>query len=124
MTYKLGHAVTRITDLHLRTILGINDWERKEVQDVVVNVEMEFNAAAAAVSDDITDTLDYKKVKQQIIDVVEKSSFFLVEALVAHVLKRVMSNEKVLRATVRVDKPHALRFSRSVSVEMSAQRDA
>lgn len=122
MDIALGNAITRITDLHLRTILGINDWERKEEQDVVVNIEMEFDATKAAESDNIDDTLDYKQVKQQVIDEVESSSFYLVEALVGHVLRRVMVNHQVVRAKVRIDKPHALRFSRSVSVEMTATR--
>jgi len=34
----------------------------------------------------------------------------------------IMKDERVSRAKVEIDKPHALRFSESVSVELEARR--
>ena len=112
----------RIQDLRLRTIVGCNDWEREKRQDVIINVKMKTDATKAISSDDLADSVDYREVTKRIIEFVEGSEFFLVEKLAAGVLDLVMLSEKVLAATVRVDKPHALRFSKSVSVELSAKR--
>lgn len=117
-------AIIRITDLCLRTIIGTYDWERKTLQDVVINVSLEFDATKASKSDAIKDTVDYKEITKNIIAFVEKSKFFLIEKLAAEVLKIVLSNRKVISATVRVDKPGALRFAKSVSVELTKRRDA
>ena len=115
-------ATIRITNLRLRAVIGINDWERDIKQDVVINVTMEFDADRAAKSDNIKDTVDYKAITKKIIKLVEGSQFFLLEALADRILTIAMEDRKVLSAAVRVDKPQALRFADSVSVELNKQR--
>ena len=112
-------ALITIKDLKLRTILGVEDWERETKQDIIINIRIEFDGAKAAESDDLNDTVDYKAMKQKIIRLVEGSSFFLVEKLVSEVLKICMNDSMVEKAVVEIDKPHALRFAESVSVTMS-----
>ena len=106
----------RIKNLRLRTVIGINEWERKVLQDIVVNLEFDFDGSAAAASDRIEDTVNYKKMTKRIIEAVEKSSFYLLERLAEKILGIVMEDSRVLNARVEVDKPHALRFADSVSV--------
>lgn len=116
--------IIRIKNLHLRTVVGINEWERKDFQEVLLNIEMELNGQMVARSDAIQDTVDYKKVTKKVIAEVEKATYGLIDTLAHHVLDLVMREEKVLRARVEVDKPHALRFADSVSVVCSADRNA
>ncbi len=111
-----------IENLRLRTIIGINDWERETRQDVVINVELELAAGTAFTRDAIDETMDYKQLNKRIIEEVERSSFFLIEKLGDHLLMVVMEDRRVRRARVRVAKPAALRFTDSVSVECSAER--
>jgi D-erythro-7,8-dihydroneopterin triphosphate epimerase len=106
----------RIKNLRLRTIIGVEDWERRDKQDVVVNAEIEVDASRAAESDDLTKTVDYKTITKDIIRAVEGSDFRLLETLAQHVLKIILQHEGVLAVRVEVDKPHALRFADSVSV--------
>jgi D-erythro-7,8-dihydroneopterin triphosphate epimerase len=122
MSYKMSPAVTKITNLRLSAIIGCNDWERYQKQEVLINVTMEFNAADAVDSDDLADTLDYRKVKKQIMSTVEKSSFNLLEKLTSHILGIVMGQPRVERASVSVDKPRALRYADSVSITLSATK--
>jgi len=114
-------ALIEITDLHLRTVIGANDWEREVKQDVIINVQMEFDPARAIESDDINDTVDYKAVTKSIIKLVEGSQFYLIEKLADSILKIVTGTPGVSGATVRVDKPQALRFAQSVSVTLSSE---
>jgi FolB domain-containing protein len=115
-------AKIRIEDLHVRAIIGTNDWERKEKQDVLINITIQFDAGRAAASDDIKDTLDYKTIAKNIIAFVEGSQFFLLERLVDQILRKVMDHDMVQKAKVRADKPQALRFAKTVSVEMRRER--
>ncbi len=110
-------AIIRITDLKLKTIIGINAWERTTKQDVILNLQLNFDSSKAAQTDNINDTIDYKALKKRIIELVKASKFFLLEKLVEEVLSLIMSDPKILQATVRIDKPKALRFAKSVSVE-------
>lgn len=108
-----------IRDLLCRCIVGIFPDEREKPQDVVVNVELTCELSAAAKSDNIDDTVDYKALNKAIIALVESSSFYLLEALAQRILVVCLEDPKVKCATVSVDKPGALRFARSVAVEVS-----
>lgn len=112
-----------ISDLTLRTIIGFNEWERNKKQDIIINIKMDFDPQKAVFSDKVEDTLNYKKIKRSIIDLVENSKFNLLEKLTHSIIETVMKNKRVVAAYVKVDKPHALRFAQSVSIEMNAERE-
>ena len=115
--------IVRIKNLRLRTIIGIHDWEQKNKQDIIINIKFEFDGDAACKSDDIADTVDYMSMKKEIIQEVEQSSFGLLEKLTSHILQVIMKNKRVIKATVEIDKPHALRFADSVSISCTAKRN-
>ena len=112
----------RLKNLRLRTVIGVYDWERQDKQDVIINIEIDFDGAKAGQSDKLEDTINYKAIKQRVIAEVENARYFLIEKLATRILEIVMSEPKVRRATVEVDKPRALRFTDSVSVTVSARR--
>ena len=116
-------TVIRIENLRLRTIVGIFDWEKKNLQEVVINVEVEIDCPdPSAIGDDISATLDYKKMNKKIIKFVEDGNFNLLETMAGGITKIVLEDDKALAVTVRVDKPGALRFADSVSVTHTVQR--
>ena len=111
-----------IRDLALRCIIGVQDFERREKQDVLINLELEADLREAGASDDIGNTVDYKTLKKRIIALVEDSRFKLVEALAETIARTALENPKVRRVKVLVEKPGALRFARSVGVEITRER--
>ncbi|MBN1575877.1 MAG: dihydroneopterin aldolase [Chitinispirillaceae bacterium] len=116
-------ATARITNLRLDAVIGCNDWERNRTQEIVINLTMEFDPAEALAADRLGATLDYRAIKKKIIASVAASSFNLLESLTSHILNLVMEEPRVVRATVTVDKPKALRFADSVSITLSAHRE-
>lgn len=110
-----------IKDLLLRTIIGINEDERHNKQDVVVNITLYTDHTAAA-SDDIADTVNYKTIAKQTIKLVEESQFYLVEKLALEITELCLADPRVERAVVTVEKPGALRFARSVGVTVDRSR--
>jgi len=113
----------RIEDLHLRTIVGINEEERRNRQDVLINVELLADTRPAGASDDIEDAVNYRTIAKRIIALVEGSQFFLVEKMAAEIAAICLADPRVEAATVRVEKPGALRFARSVGVEIYRSRE-
>lgn len=107
-----------IKDLLLRGIIGINDWEREKRQDILINITLSGDLRAAGESDKIEDTFNYRTLTKKIIQHVEESARYTVEALAADIAKLCLSAEGVQRAQVRVEKPGALRFAQSVGVEI------
>ena len=112
-----------IRDLLLRTIIGINEDERRKKQDVLINLTLFADTRAAGSSDDIADAVNYKTITKRIIALVENSSFFLVEKMVVEIAGLCLEDPRVERARVSVEKPGALRFARSVGVTIERGRD-
>jgi FolB domain-containing protein len=111
-----------IKDLLLRGIIGINDDERVNEQDILINIVMFADTRHAASSDDIVDAVNYRTITKQIIAHVGKSADFLVEKLVEDIAHLIVVDFQVEKVVVRVEKPGALRFADSVGVEIERSR--
>jgi FolB domain-containing protein len=90
---------------------------------VLLNITLFGDLSAAGESDQIEDTINYRTVTKEIIKHVESSKRFTVEALASDVARICLKEKGVLRARVRVEKPGALRFARSVGVEIERTAD-
>ena len=108
-----------INDLQVETVIGIFDWEREIKQTISINLEMEFDISKAAKSDDINDSLDYKKVSKRIISLCEKANSYLVENLIEKIAQVVLKEFPVSKVTVSLEKPGALRGSKSVGIKIT-----
>lgn len=115
-------AIIRIKDLRLRAIIGANDWERDHKQDILINISFHFDASSSVKSDNLSDTVDYKTITKNIISHVETSEFFLIEKLADTVLDIVLKHPLISEAEVKIDKPFALRFADSVSIELRKKK--
>ena len=113
----------QIKDLLLRTIIGINEEERRNRQDVLINITLYADTRPAGRSDDIADAVNYRTITKRIIELVEDSQFFLVEKMAAGVADICLADPRVERAQVSVEKPGALRFARSVGVTVERGRE-
>ena len=111
-----------ISDLLVRCIIGVRDEERREKQDVVINLSLYADLRKAGKSDRIEDAVDYSAVKKRILSMAEKSQYNLVEALAEAVAEFCLEQPAVSRVQVRVEKPSALRYARSVGVEITRER--
>lgn len=113
-----------IRDLLVRGIVGINPDERVNRQDVLVNATLWADTRPAAASDDIADAVNYKTISKAFIAHIETGEPMLVERLAAELVRICFeTDERVQEAEVTVEKPGALRFSRSVGVTVRRSRD-
>jgi len=103
-------------DLTIETIIGIYDWERKEKQSVVLDLDMAADIRTAASTDAIEDTLDYKAVAKRLIEFVTESEFQLVETMAERVADIVLTEFGVRWVRLRVNKKGAVRYAGDVGV--------
>ena len=108
-----------IRDLALRCIIGIYPEERREKQDIVINVEIHTDLRKAGRSDDLNDTVDYKSIKKAILRLVEGSGFQLIESLAEKIADIALADSKVQQVVVTIDKPGALRFAKASAVQIT-----
>ncbi|MEW5988553.1 MAG: dihydroneopterin aldolase [Chloroflexota bacterium] len=112
-----------IQDLLVRGILGINPEERVNKQDILINVTIFTDVRRAAATDDIRHTVNYKSVTKRMIEHVEGSADLLAEKLTSDLARLILTEFNVERVIVRLEKPGALRFARSVGIEIERTRN-
>ncbi len=113
--------IVYIRELEIEAIIGIYDWEREQKQTISLDLEMGCDIKAAAKSEDISNTLDYKAVAKRLIDFVEGSEFFLVETLAEEIAAIVLEEFSVPWLKLRVGKPGAVTGSKDVGVIIERQ---
>ena len=113
-----------VRDLAIRCIIGVNQDERTEKQDVVINVILFTDTRKAGQTDILEDSVDYKMIKKAVLSLVENSAFLLIEKLAEEIAKVCLGNSKVQKVNVTVDKPGVLRYARSVAVEIVRTRES
>ena len=112
-----------IQDLRVRAIIGVNDDERDNPQDLVINVSLTTDTRAAGVSDQLEDTVSYSAISKRIVTLTEASSFLLIERLAEEIARACLTDERIEKVVVRVDKPRALRYARAAAVEIERSRE-
>jgi FolB domain-containing protein len=107
-----------IKDLIARGIIGVNDWEREKPQEILINITVFTDTRQAAKSDDLADCVDYRALAKKAQAHAETAARLTVEALANDLADICLGEKGVERAIVRVEKPGAVRFSKSVGVEV------
>ena len=112
-----------IKNLLARGIIGVNDWERKRPQDILINVTLFTDTRRAAQADDINECVNYSTMSKRIMAHAESIGRLTVEALAGDLAKLCLEEKNVQKVIVRVEKPGAVRFAESVGVEIERSRD-
>lgn len=115
-------AIIRVKNLRLRTYIGIKEDEINNKQDVIINLVIHYCAESARNSDNMDDALNYRTITKKIIHLVENNRFSLLEHFTSEVLAIASGHPWVKFASAEIDKPHALRFADSVSLQLCYQK--
>ena len=98
-----------IRGLELRCVVGVEDWERRMAQRVVVDIELRGDFRAAGESDDLDDGVDYRVPCLRAAEVAASVEYRLVETLADRIAMEVLSvDDSVAEVVVSVFKPLAL----------------
>ena len=86
---------------------GVLAHERRDGQEFVVDVVMHLDTRAAAVSDDLGDTVSYATLARAVMDVVEGEPVALIETLAQRVADVGLADRRVDAVDVTIHKPDA-----------------
>ncbi len=112
-----------IKDLLVRGIIGINDWEREKPQDILINIIISADLTKAGDTDDISYSINYRTIAKKAQSRAETAQRLTVEALAADIANICLEEPGVLKVRVKVEKPNAVRFARSVGVEVERSKE-
>ncbi len=112
-----------IKDLLVRGIIGINDWEREKPQDILINIIISADLTKAGETDDISYSINYRTIAKKAQSKAETAQRLTVEALAADIANICLEEPGVMKVHVKVEKPNAVRFARSVGVEVERSKE-
>lgn len=111
-----------IRDLMARCRVGVTEAERRKPQDILVTVTLWADLSRACRSDRLADSVDYKRIKLDILAELEKKPFNLIERVAQRVADITMKDRRVEKVAVVVQKPGALRHARCSEVAIERDR--
>lgn len=111
-------AQTRIfiRNLELLARIGIHGHEQGMPQPVRINVELE--AEASPREDKVEEVVDYETITNTIREIVASGHINLAETLAERIAETCLSDSRVTKARVRVEKLHALQGAEAAGVEI------
>jgi 7,8-dihydroneopterin aldolase/epimerase/oxygenase len=102
---------------------GVSADERSRPQPFTVDIEVEADLGRAGVSDDIADTVDYRRLRAIAKDVITGDSAHLIEALAHRIAERSLEIPAVASVSVRVAKrPASMEPLDAAAVEIKRTR--
>ena len=113
-----------VAGLELYCVIGVQPWERDVRQKVRIDLDLEGDCRPAGTTDDAALALDYKAVAKRVQQLVEESSFLLVEALAERIASALLAEfPRAETVKVRLSKPGAVRYAASVGVAIERRRE-
>jgi FolB domain-containing protein len=109
-------ALIEIKNLRTKIIIGVFDEERTTPQEILINLDIEYDDTKASASDNIIYALDYDTLSKKILSEIEKTQFNLIEKLCSFILELIILEPEVNAVKVKIDKPSAIKSAESVSV--------
>ncbi len=111
-----------VRDLMARCRVGVTAAERSKPQDILVTVTVWADLSRACRSDRLVDSVDYKRIKLDVLGELERKPFRLIERVAQRVADIALRDPRVERVNVVVQKPGALRHARCSEVEIERSR--
>lgn len=112
-----------IEGLKTQAIIGIYDWERENRQPLIFDIDMDLPITQAAKSDDINDTVNYKQVSDEVIELVENSRHELLESLCEEICQHILTNHLAVQIIhLKVSKPKAVTETDTVGLKITRIR--
>eukprot|EP00126_Sphaerothecum_destruens_P011057 Sdes_comp20850_c0_seq3m17590 len=111
--------VILVTDLSVRTLSGVERWEREKKQNIIINLWIFCDTQSSAQQDSLACSFNYGIIAKTVTNYCEESSFKTLEALAFSIAKLCILENQVPKITVRVSKPCALIQAKCASVEIT-----
>jgi len=105
-----------LSQLELKTLIGVYDWERRAKRSVFVDLEIAVDISEAAQTDNVEYTLDYGVLAHRLTELADQSQFFLIEALADHLATVILEEFNVKGLRLKLSKHGAVPSAQDVGL--------
>ncbi len=113
-----------VRDLEIVASVGVLEHEKRYEQRIVISAELLVRDEYDGVSDRLADVLDYSKVVDGIVRLVQNEHVNLIETLAERIAAECLADARVETVRVRIEKPEVMQSCRSVGIEIERSRCA
>ena len=115
--YKYKRKII-IKNLILNIFVGIYAFEKKNKQRVRFNIEITIDPNTKPDNKDLSSIVDYNKIVNKIILLVESQHHELLEDLAENIFEKILKNNLVKKVKIKLEKIDILKDSESVGIEV------
>ena len=112
-----------IEGLKVDTIIGVYQWEREVKQSVIIDLVLEIKSTSSAFKDSIKFAVDYVAVSDVVSNLVQSSSFLLIESLAEAIAGKLLKEFAIRSVRLKLSKPSAIQNARNVGITIERSKD-
>ena len=112
------HDAILVKDLLARSTVGVDWWERRRPQNLLISFELEYDVRRCAITDNIAHTVDYSQASRSVLQLAEHKEFRCVEALCLELCRLCLRDFGIQRISVNVAQPNLSLYARVISTNM------
>lgn len=122
----MDRATDRILlrELRLECVVGVGEDERRQPQELLLDLELEVDLSLPGRTDDLADTVDYGALAKRIRSAVGGTSDHLLERLAERIADICLEDPRVRAADITLTKPAAIKAARGAGVRICRARHA
>ncbi len=107
-----------VHDLEMMASVGIFEVEKRYQQRLIASVDLEVVDDYDGHSDRLEGVVDYGLIVTAVRDIVDSAHFQLLETLAHRIAEACLSDKRVVRATIRLEKPDIFPGCRAVGIRI------
>ena len=111
--------VVFVKGLKVGAVIGVYEWERAITQPLLIDIAMETDISRAAVSDDVSDALNYKEVCDDVSAWCQAIKAQLLEHLAGQIADKLLEKYSCHKITLSIAKPTAIEQADAVGVQIT-----
>ena len=115
--------ILSIEGLKVDTTIGVYKWEREVKQSVIIDLVLEIKNTNSAFQDSIEFAVDYTAVSDVVSNLVQSSSYLLIESLAEAIAKQILKEFAIRKVRLKLSKPSAIQSASNVSIHIERSNE-
>ena len=111
-----------IKDFIIEEIIGIHAHEKIKKQKIKFNIVLDVDQSVLPDEKDIKSIVDYEKITNKLESLTNSKKYNFLESLAEDSFKEVFEDKRINSATIKIEKPEAIKNAKSVGVEIFKTR--
>ena len=111
-----------IKNFIIEEIIGIHANERIKKQKIKFNIVLDVNKISVPDEKNIKSIVDYEKITNKLENLAKSKKYNFLESLAEDSFKEVFEDKRIISATIKIEKPEAIKNAKSVGIEVFKTR--